>query len=53
MSKYRKLILPIVGILYVILKQFGVTIPIAEVEAVDIVMSLGVALGVWGLKNGE
>lgn len=52
MKDYRKLVMPLVGILYVLLKRYGIEIPFAENDIADFVVSLGVAAGVWGLKNG-
>lgn len=60
MNKYRKLVAAVVGLLAVILgpavlgiapgeELFG----IGQDKAVQIILAIGTAAGVWGLKNEE
>lgn len=61
MKKYRKLLPPAVGLIYTGLRVLGVEVPITEIELLDAAISIGkildlimsvlVFVGVYGLKN--
>lgn len=52
MDKYRKLIVAIVGLIFMLVATFtDITIPVGEADVVNIIVMVLTAFGVWAAPN--
>lgn len=52
-QKYSKLIVALVGVAYALIKMMDIELPITETALNELVISILIAFGVWGVPNKQ